>query len=51
MTLAENGSVTYFKGECYQVSAYGVDYVIDTTGCGDSYHAGFVCSHLIDGTS
>ena len=23
--------------------------VIDTTGCGDSYHAGFVCSHLING--
>ena len=22
--------------------------VMDTTGCGDSYHAGFVCSHLID---
>ena len=22
---------------------------IDTTGCGDSYHAGFVCSHMING--
>ena len=49
MTLAENGSVTYYKGECYRVSACGVDSVIDTTGCGDSYHAGFVCSHLING--
>ena len=23
--------------------------MIDTTGCGDSYHAGFVCEHLIHG--
>ena len=22
--------------------------VIDTTGCGDSYHAGFVCSYMLE---
>ena len=25
-----------------------VDTVIDTTGCGDSYHAGFVCSYILE---
>lgn len=23
--------------------------IVDTTGCGDSYHAGFVCSHMLIG--
>ena len=49
MSLAECGSVTYYKGECYRVPACQVLEVVDTTGCGDSYHAGFVCSHLLDG--
>ena len=22
--------------------------IIDTTGCGDSYHAGFVCSYMLE---
>lgn len=47
MSLAEKGSVTYQNGICYRVSACEVPEVIDTTGCGDSYHAGFVCSHLL----
>ena len=49
MSLGENGSVTYHQGIEYRVSAKAVDEIIDTTGCGDSYHAGFVCSYLIDG--
>ena len=49
MSLAERGSVTYFRGKCYRVPASKVEHVIDTTGCGDSYHAGFVCEHLIHG--
>lgn len=49
MTLGESGSVTFRKGIGYRVPAKKVDAVIDTTGCGDSYHAGFVCSYLIDG--
>lgn len=48
ITLAERGSVTYFKGQCFRVSAEKVSEIVDTTGCGDSYHAGFVCSYLID---
>lgn len=49
MSLGENGSVTYCGGKEYRVKAKPVDRVVDTTGCGDSYHAGFVCSYLIDG--
>ena len=49
VTLAERGSVTYHHGVEYRVQAVPVAEVIDTTGCGDSYHAGFVCSYLKDG--
>ena len=49
VTLAEHGSVTYHHGREYRVSAVPVERVIDTTGCGDSYHAGFVCSYVKDG--
>lgn len=48
VTLAENGSVTFKGGKEYRVLAKKVDKVIDTTGCGDSYHAGFLCSYLKD---
>ena len=48
ITLAENGSVTYFMGKEYRVNAVPVSEVIDTTGCGDSYHAAFLCSYLKD---
>lgn len=49
MSLAERGSVTYHEGKKYIIDAVKVDEIVDTTGCGDSYHAGFVCSHMIDG--
>ncbi len=49
VTLAERGSVTYHHGKEYRVSAVPVDKVIDTTGCGDSYHAGFICSYVKGG--
>lgn len=49
MSLAEKGSVTYHNGKRYTVPATAVNEIIDTTGCGDSYHAGFVCSHMIHG--
>lgn len=49
ITLAENGSVTYHMGKEYRVSAVPVKEVIDTTGCGDSYHAAFLCTYLKDG--
>lgn len=49
VTLAAAGSVTYHRGQEYRVQAVPVKEVIDTTGCGDSYHAGFVCSFVKDG--
>ena len=46
VTLGEAGSVTYSRGNEFRVSAIPVKEVVDTTGCGDSYHAGFVCSYV-----
>lgn len=48
MSLAEKGSVTFCKGKEYRVSAVKTENIVDTTGCGDSYHAGFVCSYLVE---
>ena len=42
VSLAERGSVTYFNGQEFKVQAVKVESIIDTTGCGDSYHAGLV---------
>ncbi len=50
MTLGARGSVTYHKGAEYRAEAVPVSEVVDTTGCGDSYHAGFVCELLLGGT-
>ncbi len=49
ITLAEKGSVTYHKGMSYRVPAVAVETIVDTTGCGDSYHAGFVCEYMLTG--
>ena len=48
VTLAENGSVTFFKGKEYRVRAVPVTEIVDTTGCGDSYHSAFICSYVKD---
>lgn len=49
VTLAERGSVTYRHGQEYRVQAVPVSKVVDTTGCGDSYHGGFLGRYLLDG--
>ncbi len=49
ITFAEKGSVTYHNGETYKANAVSVESVVDTTGAGDSYHAGFICSYMRDG--
>ena len=48
VSLAERGSVTYFNEKEFRVQAVKVENIIDTTGCGDSYHAGFVCSYMLE---
>lgn len=48
-SLVDKGSVTYYNGEKYFVPADEALEIVDTTGCGDSYHAGFVCSHMLIG--
>lgn len=50
ITLAEKGSVTYQNGSEYRIKAVPVDGAVDTTGCGDSYHAGFICEYAESGS-
>lgn len=47
-TLAENGSVTFYNGERFDCKAVSPKKIVDTTGCGDSYHAAFLASYLKD---
>ncbi len=48
-TFAENGSAAYHHGTEYRVNAKPVSEVIDTTGCGDSYQAGFIAEFTRSG--
>ncbi|MDR1696565.1 MAG: PfkB family carbohydrate kinase [Endomicrobium sp.] len=44
-TLGEYGSVAYKNGKEYICKAAEVEKVTDTTGCGDSYQAGFITEY------
>lgn len=46
-TLAEHGSRAYFHGNEYTAPAIPVKTIVDTTGCGDSYQAGFIGSYTL----
>lgn len=48
-TLAAEGSRAYKSGEEFICKAVKVDEVVDTTGCGDSFEAGFVASYALCG--
>lgn len=48
-TLAARGSVAYHNGTEYRCEAEKVDFVMDTTGAGDSYQAGFVAEYIKSG--
>ncbi|HPE39293.1 MAG TPA: PfkB family carbohydrate kinase [Bacillota bacterium] len=41
-TLAERGSIAYKNGLVYRAVAIPAETIVDTTGCGDSYQAGFI---------
>ncbi|MDE5877179.1 MAG: ribokinase [Muribaculaceae bacterium] len=42
LTLGDQGSVIYADGHFHEIPAYPVDKVIDATGCGDTYMAGYL---------
>lgn len=44
LTLGDRGSIIYADGKFYEIPAYTPKDVIDTTGCGDTYMAGYLYS-------
>ncbi len=47
ITLAEKGSVALYHGEEMRCKAVPTPNVVDTTGAGDSYQAGFIAEYCI----
>lgn len=46
ITLGSKGSVIYADNKLYQISAYQPVEVIDATGCGDTYMAGYLYQRI-----
>lgn len=46
LTLGPKGSITYYQGEVYKQKAFWIKNIIDTTGCGDAFRAGFTTHYL-----
>lgn len=46
ITLGSEGSLIYVDGEFYQIPAYKPHEVVDATGCGDTYSAGYLYKRL-----
>lgn len=44
LTLGDRGSLIYAGGEFYEIPAFPLDEVVDATGCGDTYMAGYLYS-------
>ena len=42
LTLGSYGSVIGVKGECIRIPAYHAEHIVDATGCGDTYTAGYL---------
>lgn len=42
LTLGEKGSLIYAEGSFFEIPAFRPDEVVDTTGCGDTYMAGYL---------
>ena len=49
ITDAEKGSYGYFKNEKYFQEAVKPRKIVDTTGCGDAYTAGFIAQYIKSG--
>ena len=46
ITLGSEGSLIYLDGEFYEIPAYPPHEVVDATGCGDTYSAGYLYKRL-----
>lgn len=46
ITLGSEGSLVYVDGEYYDIPAYPPTAVVDATGCGDTYSAGYLYCRL-----
>ncbi len=46
ITEGKKGSYSYFQGKVYHQKAFPVEKVIDTTGAGDGYSAGFIAEYF-----
>lgn len=44
LTLGDRGSLIYADGRFYEIPAFPLDDVVDATGCGDTYMAGYLYS-------
>ena len=42
LTLGSYGSLIGVKGECIRIPAYHAEHIVDATGCGDTYTAGYL---------
>lgn len=46
VTDADKGSFGYFQGNTYYQEAIKAKKIVDTTGCGDAYTAGFIAQYI-----
>lgn len=46
VTEGEKGSFAYFQGKVYHEKAFPVEKIVDTTGAGDGYTAGFIAEYF-----
>lgn len=46
ITLGSSGSVVYSDGDFYNIPAYNALNVVDATGCGDTYMAGYLLQRV-----
>lgn len=46
ITRGNKGSLIYSKGKFYSISAFHRTRIVDTTGCGDAYMAGYIYKRL-----
>ncbi|MEP7278579.1 MAG: PfkB family carbohydrate kinase, partial [Bacteroidota bacterium] len=47
ITLGSRGSVIYTGGKFYDIPAYVPHHVLDATGCGDTYMAGYLSQRIL----